>query len=74
MILKIEETGANITCDVFTTPADVCKGRNRRRTNTHGVTDEVIDRMLSSYEPPKRCEGFPEIRVHGYDKGSSLKA
>ena len=74
MILKIEETGANITCDVFTTPADVCKERNRRRTNTHGVTDEVIDKMLSSYEPPKRCEGFSEIRVHGYDKGSSLKA
>ena len=68
MILEIEETGAVITCDVFTTPADVCKKRNRKREQKHGVTDEAIDRLLASYEPPKRCEGFAQIRVHRYRK------
>lgn len=68
MILDIEATGAEISCDVFTTPADVCKERNRKRKNRHGVTDEVIDRMLKSYEPPRKSEGFSEIRIHRYDR------
>lgn len=68
MILEIEETGAVITCDVFTTPADICKERNRKRENRHGVTDEVIDKLLATYEQPRRCEGFAQIRVHRYKK------
>ena len=65
-IIDLEETGADIRCIVFNTPADICKKRNRVRENDHGVTDEVIDNMLSTYEIPRRCEGFSSIMVRDY--------
>ena len=63
---QIGRTNVKRVCDLFVAPPDICKERNRKREDNHGVTDEVIDRMVSFFQCPWYTDGFEEIHVHSY--------
>lgn len=45
----------------FTTPAEVCKQRNRARSRV--VPEEVMDRFARKLQPPTTAEGFTQVTV-----------
>lgn len=64
----------NINCTkvavVVATPVAICVERNNNRTRK--VPDEVIYKMLSSYCPPHKSEGFDEVK-HVFTSLEELK-
>ena len=48
-------------CALFITPADTCLERNRKRTGTALVPENVMQWMLSVFECPYYWEGWDEI-------------
>lgn len=53
-------------CMFFITPVDICKERNSKRTSNY-VPEEVYNRMLNSFKPPSKREGFDKIKPIFYD-------
>ena len=52
-------------CVLFATPLDVCKNNNASRE--HKIPEDVIERMVRTYECPAYAEQWDEIQIVWYD-------
>jgi predicted kinase len=55
------EVGVPIRCVWSNTPVEECKRRNALRDDGRRVPDDVMDRMVESFQPPTMDEGFVEV-------------
>ena len=51
-------------CDLFIEPIEICREQNNSRSGIARVPEEVIDRMLRSFQVPMIYEGFDDIIIH----------
>jgi predicted kinase len=53
--------GCPVVAVAMTSDAELCRARNRARTNHRRVSEIRLERMLQVLEPPSEDEGFLEI-------------
>ena len=55
------ETGTSAVAVAMTASHDLCRARNRSRTDHRRVSDERMERMLAAMEPVDSGEGFARV-------------